>query len=280
VRIADAALEQRRRELSRARRLGEAGGIAPRVVEESELALREAEVAASGAAERARAADADVRQARAVLIGRETGQVVLVRAPAAGRVLRVPERSERILAAGTPLLEVGDPTSLEVVIDVLSSDAAMVLPGQLVRLAEWASANGEEQADLTGRVREVEPAAFTKVSALGVEEQRVNIIVDVSQAPATLGDGFRVEARIVIWSTPSVLAVPVSALLRTRGDSAGRQEWSVFVVRDGRAERRTLRIGHLGGGAAEVLDGLAAGDQVVVFPSDRVVTGARVTARG
>jgi HlyD family secretion protein len=278
VRVAHAALDQRRRELSRARRLAEVGGVAPRIVEECELAVREAEEAARGATERARAAEADVQQARAVLAGRAgtAGAVVLVRAPAAGRVLRVPERSERIVAAGTPLLELGDPMSLEVVIDVLSSDAAIVFPGQLVRLGEWSAANDEEEAGLTGRVREVEPAAFTKVSALGVEEQRVNVIVDVHDAPPALGDGFRVEARIVTWSAPSVLTVPVSALLRTSGTSAGPAGWSVFVARNGRAERRAVRLGHVGGGAAEVLAGLEAGEEIVTFPSDRVVTGARI----
>ncbi len=278
VRTANASLEQRRRELSRARRLAEAGGVAPRVVEEAELAEREGESAVSGAAERARAADAQVRQARAALMGRAgaSRELVLVRAPAPGRVLRVPERSERIVAAGTPLLEVGDPTSLEIVIDVLSSDGAMMRPGQVVRLGEWVSVNGEGQAELTGCVRDVEPAAFTKISALGVEEQRVNVIVDIDNAPDALGDGFRVEARIVTWSAPRVLTVPVSALLRTAATINGQDAWGVYVVRNGRAERRNVRIGHLGGGAAEVLGGIDAGEQVVIFPSDRVVGGARV----
>jgi HlyD family secretion protein len=184
------------------------------------------------------------------------------------------------VAAGTPLLEVGDPTKLEIVIDVLSSDAALITPAQVVRLEEWGAANGEERTDLAGHVREVEPSAFTKVSALGVEEQRVNVIVDVNDAPPELGDGFRVEARIVVWSAPNVLAVPVSALLRTTTNRAGPEGWNVFVVRNGRVERRALQIGHLGGGAAEVLTGLDAGDEVVLFPSDRVVPGLRVAARG
>lgn len=277
VRISDASLEQRRRELSRAHRLGEVGGMAPREVEESELALRAAEETARAAAQRARAAEADVRQARAALIGRTgaTAGVVAVHAPSSGRVLRLTERSERIVEAGSPLMEIGDPASLEVVVDVLSSDGAMIHPGDVVRLRQWAAGNGEGPAELTGCVRGVEPAGFRKVSALGVEEQRVNVIVDVESAPPALGDGFRVDAHIVLWSAPSVLAVPVSALVRAAADS-GSAAWRVFVVRDGRAQYRDVRIGHLGSGAAEVLDGLKSGEVVVVFPSDRVAPGVRV----
>jgi HlyD family secretion protein len=275
ARVAAASLEQRRRELSRATRLAEVGGVAPRVVEECQLALTEAEESARGATERQRAAEADRNQARAVLIGRSGA--VLVRAPAAGRVLRIVERSERIVAAGAPLLDVGNPSVLEVVVDVLSSDAAAVRPGDVVRLAEWGASGGEATQALGGRVREIEPAGFTKVSALGVDEQRVNVIVDIDDAPLAIGDGFRVEASIIVWSSPKVLAVPRGALLQDDGDGAG---WSVFVISGGRAERRSLRIGHLAGAAAEVLAGLEAGDEVVLFPSDRLTPGTRVKSRG
>jgi HlyD family secretion protein len=275
ARVAAAALEQRRRELSRATRLAEVGGAAPRVVEECELALTEAEESARGAAERQRAAEADRNQARAVLIGRTAA--VLVRAPAAGRVLRIVERSERIVAAGAPLIDVGNPGVLEVVVDVLSSDAAAVHPGDVVRLAEWGASGAEPAQAIGGRVREIEPAGFTKVSALGVDEQRVNVIVDVDEAPPAIGDGFRVEASIIIWSSPRVLAVPRGALLQDDGDGTG---WSVFVISGGRAQRRSLRIGHLAGAAAEVLAGLEAGDEVVLFPSDRLTPGTRVKSRG
>ncbi|HEY9227013.1 MAG TPA: hypothetical protein VIP11_10225, partial [Gemmatimonadaceae bacterium] len=125
-------------------------------------------------------------------------------------------------------------------------------------------------------VREIEPAGFTKVSALGVDEQRVNVIVDLDRVPPGIGDGFRVEASIVVWSSPKVLTVPRGALLQRDGDVAG---WSVYVIAAGRAQRRALRIGHLGGAAAEVLAGLEAGDEVVLFPSDRLMAGARVKAR-
>ncbi|HET9729002.1 MAG TPA: efflux RND transporter periplasmic adaptor subunit, partial [Acidimicrobiia bacterium] len=231
------------------------------------------------AEERARAAEADARQARAALLGREANRpaTVLVRAPAGGRVLRVPERSERIVAAGTPLLELGDPASLEVVVDVLSSDGATIHPGDRVRLAEWGGGdNGEHMNPLAGRVREIEPAGFTKVSALGVEEQRVNVIVDVDTIPPGVGDGFRVDASIIVWSAPNVIVVPRSALLQASGTSGG---WSAFVVKAGRVEARSVRIGHVGGTAAEVLVGVDEGDEVVLFPSDQVKAGIRVAPR-
>lgn len=280
VRVATAALDQRRRELSRAKRLAEVGGVAPRVVEECELAGLQSEEALHAATERARAADADVRQARSVLLARDVGgaTTVLVRAPAGGRVLRVPERSERIVAAGTPLLEIGDPASLEVVVDVLSSDGAMIHPGDRVRLAEWGGdTGGEQMAPLAGRVREIEPAGFTKISALGVEEQRVNVIVDLDAVPRGIGDGFRVEASIIVWSAPDVIVVPRSALLQANGEN--RTGWTAFVIKAGRVESRAVRIGHVGGAAAEVLAGIGTGEEVVVFPSDQVKAGARVKTR-
>jgi HlyD family secretion protein len=278
VRVATANLDQRRRELSRAKSLAEVGGVAPRILEESELALVQAEEALRAATERARAAEADARQARAVLFAREGNgaATVLVRAPASGRILRVPERSERIVAAGATLLELGDPASLEIVVDVLSSDGATIHAGDRVRLADWASDSGEHMNPVIGHVREIEPAGFTKVSALGVEEQRVNVIVDVDKIPPGVGDGFRVEASIIVWSSPKVIVVPRSALLQASGGTTG---WNAFVVRSGRAEARSIRIGHVGGAAAEVIAGIDEGDEVVLFPSDQVKAGTRVSAR-
>jgi HlyD family secretion protein len=277
VRVATANLDQRRRELSRAKSLAEVGGVAPRILEESELALVQAEEALRAANERARAAEADARQARAVLFAREGNgaTTVLVRAPASGRILRVPERSERIVAAGTPLLELGDPASLEIVVDVLSSEGATIHPGDRVRLAEWAGDGGEQNPGI-GHVREIEPAGFTKVSALGVEEQRVNVIVDVDKIPPGVGDGFRVEASIIVWSSPKVIVIPRSALLQASDGTTG---WNAFVVRSGRAEARSIRIGHVGGAAAEVIAGIDEGDEVVLFPSDQVKAGTRVSVR-
>jgi HlyD family secretion protein len=278
IRIATGQLDQRIRELGRAERLAEVGGVAPRVVEEAQLAKLEAEENLRAARERSRAAEADARQARAALAGQEEAASMrtVVRAPAGGRVLRVPERSERIVAAGAPLLELGDPRSLEVVVEVLSSDAGMVHPGDRVRFAEWIGSEVDDAMQrLSGRVREVEPSGFTKVSALGVEEQRVNVIVDIDASPVTIGDGFRVEASIVVWSASEATVVPRSALMQSTSSSG----WSTFIVRAGRIESRSVRIGHTGREAAEVLEGVDPGDQVVVFPSDRLSPGVRVKAR-
>jgi HlyD family secretion protein len=281
VRAATATLEQRRREVPRTKRLAEAGAVAPRAVEEAELAQVAAVEALRAATLRVHAAEADVRQARTVLADRRggSGTTVLVHAPARGRILRVPERSERIVAAGAPLLELGDPASLEVVVDVLSSDGALIHPGDRVRLAEWAGGDGAEDFNgLGGRVREIEPSAFTKLSALGVEEQRVNVIIDLDRVPRVLGDGFRVDASIVVWSAPDVLQVPRSALVRVEG-RRNESGWSTFVVKAGRVEERSVRVGHMGGAAVEVLAGLVAGEEVVLFPSDQLKPGTRVTAR-
>lgn len=282
-RIAAADLDQKRRELSRAQRLADVGGVAPRVVEESQLAQLQAEETLHAADQRMHAAEADAKQARAVLAGQAGGPstTVLVRAPASGRVLRVPERSERVVAAGTSLIELGDPTSLEIVVDVLSSDGALIHPGDRVRLAEWA--NGDDETGVAGgRVREIEPSGFTKTSALGVEEQRVNVIIDPDTVPQRIGDGFRVEASIVVWSAPSVVMAPRSALVQGAINEAGPQReasWSAFIVHEGRLGLRSVRVGHVGGAQAEVLAGLQAGDTVVVFPSDQVKAGARVRLR-
>ena len=268
VRTAEAASAQAGRDAGRARRLHEAGALAPRALEEAELqaAARADELAAARA--HAAAAEAEVAQATAALmhVGGGGEGVVPVRAPAAGRVLRLAGRSERVIAPGATIAEIGDTRGLEVVVDVLSSDAALVRPGMPVRLEGW---GGEEAVH--GRVRLVEPAATTRISALGVEEQRVDVLVDVPDPPASLGDGYRLDARIVVWDAPSTLRVPASALVRDG------EAWSVFVVSSGRAERRRVRLGRIGGAAAQVLGGLAPGATVIVYPSDKVRDGVRVT---
>ena len=180
-------------------------------------------------------------------------------------MLRLAARSERVVAPGTTIAEIGDTRGLEVVVDVLSTDAALVEPGMPVLLEGW----GGEVA-IAGRVRLVEPAATTRVSALGVEEQRVDVIVDVPDAPASLGDAYRLDARIVVWAADAVLTVPASALVR---DGA---EWAVFLVSAGRAERRRVQVGRMGSALVEVLAGLVAGDVVIVLPSDKVRDGVRV----
>jgi HlyD family secretion protein len=194
-----------------------------------------------------------------------------IRAPISGRVLRVFQESGGFMQAGTNLLELGDPEDLEVEIDVLSREAVKIKPDAPVLLEHWGGAR-----PLDGRVRLVEPSAFTKISTLGVEEQRVNVIVDLVDPPkerAALGDGFRVEARIVVAKASGVVKVPSSALFR-EGD-----EWAVFRVENGVARQRVVKIGLENGLEAEVLDGLAEGDQVVTHPGDNVVDGVEVTPR-
>jgi HlyD family secretion protein len=176
------------------------------------------------------------------------------------------ERSERVVGVGTPILEVGDPTALELVVDVLSSDASRVRPGTIAIVDSWG--DGES---LTGRVRRVEPAAFTRVSALGVEEQRVNVVIDLTHLPPGLSDGYRVETRIGVWEGADVTIVPISALFRQE------QDWAVFVVRSGRAKLTRVQIGERNATGAQVLGGLRAGDEVVVFPSDQLRSDRRVT---
>jgi HlyD family secretion protein len=283
VALTRAALEQARRAALRAEQLRQAGTVS---TEAHELALleqtqREQEYAAARYA--SSAADHDVEAARAALLtatdsavasepthaGPLTGPSsrVEVRSPTAGRVLRVLEESERIVAAGTPLLEIGDPASIELVIDVLSTDAVRIQPGARVLVEDW----GGDGA-LEARVRRVEPSGFTKVSALGVEEQRVNVIGDLAEPNPALGDGFRFEARIVVWEGPDVIQVPASSLFRHGG------AWSVFAVDGNRARRRDVVLGQRGGFAAEIREGLTPGEAVVLYPSDRLADGVRIRA--
>lgn len=193
---------------------------------------------------------------------------VEVTSPASGRVLHVFEESTRVVAAGTPLVDVGDPADLEAVIEVLSRDGAAIVPGAKVELEQWGGGQ-----PLEARVRLVEPAAFLKISALGVEEQRVNVVVDFVtpyEQRRNLGDNFRVEARIVVWEASQALKVPAGALFR-RG-----QTWGAFVLAGGRAELRRVQVGRTSGSEMQILDGLKDGEEVILYPGDRVKAGQRV----
>jgi HlyD family secretion protein len=190
------------------------------------------------------------------------GQAVAVRSPVDGMVLRVSQESERVVSSGTPIMEVGDPSKLELVFEVLSTDAVRIQPGFDVVVQNW----GNDQRS-RAKVRIIEPGAFTKVSALGVEEQRVNVIADFCETAPALGDGYRVEGEIVVWTSPDALQVPVSALFRSGA------EWNVFVIHDDRAASRTVTIGQRNSQMAEVLKGLSKGDVVVRYPDDRLRPG-------
>jgi HlyD family secretion protein len=197
--------------------------------------------------------------------------VLQVRAPVAAHVLKLLQESEGAVAAGQPLLEVGNPDSLEVEVEVLSTHAVKIAPGSKVILDRW----GGEQA-VEGTVRRVEPSGFTKISALGVEEQRVRVIVDfVSPRDdwRPLGDGYRVEARFVLWQGDDILQLPTSALFR-QGEG-----WAVFTVEGGRARLTPVETGQRAGLATQVLSGLAAGAIVVSHPDDKIADGTRVKPR-
>lgn len=194
-----------------------------------------------------------------------------ITSPITGRVLRVIQQSSAVVSPGEPLLELGDPSDLEVVVDVLSSDAVRIQPGQTAWFERW----GGPQP-LMGSVRLVEPSGFTKVSALGVEEQRVNVVLDFIGSPGdrqALGDGYRVEARIVVWSSSETISVPTGALFRDGED------WSVFVVQDGVARLRHVTVGENNGLRVQILQGLEVGEQLILHPGDQVADGAKVEVR-
>lgn len=194
-----------------------------------------------------------------------------IHSPIDGIVLRVFQESAAVVAAGTPLVEVGNRHDMEIVIDVLTTDAVKIDPGDEVLLDHW----GGERS-LRAKVRRIEPAAFTKISALGVEEQRVNVIADFAEelpANTVIGDGFRVEARIVVWQNEKTLKTPSSALFRSGED------WYVYVDRVGIARKTQVTIGRRNDFESEILDGVAAGQRVVLYPSDQVADGVRLAPR-
>ena len=201
----------------------------------------------------------------------EEGEQLDIISPVAGQILKVFQESEGVAPGGTAIVEVGDPAALEVVVDVLSQDATRIPAGAKTTIERWGGKNS-----LLGHVRVVEPSAFTKLSALGVEEQRVNVIIDMDddrELWSNLGDGYRVEARISVWEGEDVLKVPASAVFRS--DEA----WAAFVVEEGTAVVRTVELGETNGLETEVLSGLEEGDAVIAYPSDSVRDGVSVKAR-
>lgn len=273
------ALAEARRRLARAERLSQEKIIPAEELDTARTAERAARNDLEAAQFHAQAAAHDVASARAALLESRPGepaggQAFPLRSPVAGSVLRVCEDCEKVVPAGAELIEIGDPLDLEVVVDVLSSDALRIPPGApmlLDPLGEGAgSATGQT---LRGRVRVVAPSGFTKVSPLGVEEQRVNVVGDLVDPPGRLGDRYRVEVRIVLWEGRDVLKVPAGALFRDPGRPGG---WAVFTVEDGRARLRPVEVGHRNPDEVEILSGLTAGTEVAVYPSDGVVDGARV----
>ena len=200
----------------------------------------------------------------------DPGCCIQLRAPVSGRVLRIIQESETVVQPGTPLIEIGDPLDLDVVADLLSTDAVQIKVGAPVRIDGWGG------PPIRGRVTRVDPAGFLKVSALGIEEQRVHVTIDLTDPPESwsrLGHDYRVIVHVTVWSSDSVLTVPVGALFRS-GD-----RWAVFTLRDGRAHVSPVEINHRNNRLAEVVSGLAAGDRVILSPSDRVKEGTSVSER-
>jgi HlyD family secretion protein len=268
----EAALAQARRELERTRTLT-AGGVLPtQVLDAREADVRLAEEAARAAAFSVTGAGAELRRAEARLAGASTaprGGVVSVTAPARGVILRRLHESEAVVLVGAPLVEIGDLANMEIVSDLLSTDAVRVKIGARATIEQWGS-----DTALAAVVRRVEPSGFTKISALGVEEQRVNVILDLADSPgegAVLGDGYRVEVRIVEWEAADVVKLPTAAMFRD-GD-----QWAVYVVRDGRARLTPVEIGRQTGREAEVLGGVAEGTAVIVHPPAAVADGVRIS---
>jgi HlyD family secretion protein len=261
-------------ELDRVRRLAQGAAASSQAVEKAEFEARMRAQEQSSAAFAAKVAAQDLRAARAALStdrGTALDRHVDVIAPASGRVLRVLQKSAGIVPGGTPILEVGDPAALEVIVDLLTTAAVQVTPGTPVVISGWGG-----EGTLNGRVRLVEPSGFTKPSALGVDEQRVNVVVvltDQRDRWATLGDNFRVETRLVLWRGDDVLQVPQGALFR-HGDG-----WAVYRIDAGKSTLVAVQAGHRGDTAVEITAGLSVGQSVVVHPGERVKNGARVESR-
>lgn len=259
-------------ERARVERLIKNNFVSPQAAEKAVTSEKTARAEWDAAKSRQQAALADVRAAEAALSAdasfgkaNEARRQIILTAPVDGYVLKINEKSERTVAAGTPLVIIGDPNRYEVVVDVLSTDAVKIQPGNIMLLEGWGGGK-----TLRAKVRLVEPVAFTKVSPLGVEEQRVNVLADPVDPLGPLGDGYRIEARIVIWAEDKVTKVAGSSLFRV-GDA-----WHVFVVEDGRAREREVKVGQRNQDEAQILAGLNPGTTVIRYPSNEISDGARV----
>jgi HlyD family secretion protein len=264
-----ASLAQSRRDLARAEELSQRGFLARAQLEEARTRVATGEAALA----QSRAEAGRIRALLAQPQGPGTGEPVPVRAPAGGAVLTVLNESEGVIAEGTELMTIGNPNAIEVVVDLLSREAVRVAPGARVEITQW----GGPEA-LIGRVQRIEPFGRLKISALGIEEQRVNVIVafegSAAQQAARLGHGYQIDATIVLWRAENALRVPIGALFR--GGDGG---WRVFVRENGRARERAIRIGHLNDEFAEVLAGLRENEEVVVNPPNSLQDGARMRGR-
>jgi HlyD family secretion protein len=265
---AQAEAAQAERERIRTQDLVAKKFLAPQVAEQSRLALLTSRAQVEATQARIKVLQYESQALRSALqLQQRPGSAALsLRAPASGKILRVESDSERVVVAGTPLLTLGNPQRMEIVADVLSQDAVRLRPGMVVEIRQWGGSGV-----LSGRVRTVEPYAITKVSALGIEEKRVNVIADLERLPPELGDGYRVEVAFVVWESVQVLKVPASALFR-RG-----AQWAVFVRQQGRARERLVQIGERNADEAQIVQGLQAGEEVLMYPGNQVRDGTRIS---
>ncbi|MAU41093.1 MAG: efflux transporter periplasmic adaptor subunit [Kordiimonas sp.] len=283
IKLAEAQLEGARAErdfalseVKRNQELAKRGNISSRTLERAQIEVRRwgAEVSRAEANLEVARHQREVAQAKLIQPGEErvpSTCCILVKAPVSGVILRLLQESEGVVETGTALMEVGDPKDLEVVVDMLSTDAVKIKPGDKAYIEHW---GGDKP--LAARVRRIEPSGFTKISALGIEEQRVNVILDFTgpvEAYRTLGDGYRVEAAIIIDEATDVMSVPISTLFRTEDN------WAVFVLRDGQAVVQHVILGRRNDTKAEVVSGLSVGDAVIVHPSNKIDDGVRVRLR-
>ncbi|MGD8811035.1 MAG: HlyD family efflux transporter periplasmic adaptor subunit [Gammaproteobacteria bacterium] len=274
---AEAELEFARTDADRIRRLRSEDIIPVEAYDRAALRLRIAEAARESALENTRVREGELEAAQARLVesdsDRDDDIVVTVAAPTSGRIMSVAQESQSVIQGGAEIMTLGDPEDLEIVAEFLSTDAVEIEPGAPAFIENW----GRNRAPLRGQVRLVEPYGFLKISALGVEEQRVNVVVDFVGDPeqwASLAHGYRVEVAVVTWQADDVVQVPVAALFREG------EQWAVFRIEDGRAVLDPIEIGRQNGTVAEVLGGIETGAAVVLYPGEQLADGVRVTNRG
>ncbi|WP_395374232.1 efflux RND transporter periplasmic adaptor subunit [Marinicella sp. W31] len=276
---AQAELEFALSELTRMRDLVQKESISQREMDNAEREYKTRRAALATAQASLQMRNYELEKVEAILLSptetqdlHGTCECLNIVAPVSGKVLKILHKSEGVITAGTPLLEIGNPNQLEIFVELLSSDAVQVENGQTVNISNW---GGEEQ--LQGVVSRIEPIGFTKVSALGIEEQRVNVIIDFTsplQQRRRLGHGYQVDVEVVLWESESVLKVPLTALFRDQ-----QQQWSVFVEVQGKARKRQLQLGYMNSLNAEVLQGLKEGEVIVLHPNEKIRDGVQVRAR-
>lgn len=274
----EAELQFARSELERAQGLVKKGTMSARDLEAAERAFKTSRAATSVAQATMKVRKYELDRARALLMSPteiqsrlEGCECITITSPVDGQVLRLLRESEGYVPAGEGLIEIGNPERLEIVVDLLSTDAVRVQPGQSAIIDNWGG-----ESSVRARVRRVEPFGFTKISALGIEEQRVNVVLDIVSPRdrwASLGHGYQVDVQIILWENQNVLKAPLTALFRVGKD------WALFVREDGKAVRRIVEVGHRTPREAQVLSGLALGEQVVVYPGEGIDEGVRIRGR-